>query len=343
MDVLLSLPIATYLLSPSLTSWSTSLNLLFFYMTWSTVILSHPPLHIHLGGVLALRILLWLLPSLATLLFDVGVPSLAEGIKFGGRSALPPRDAKRLSRMVGLAVLNLGVVTGVEGVATWAVLNVFGEMPFQTSTTLPLPWQIAKHIPLLLALREGLVYYIHRSILHSSSTTTTISTLHTRFSHAHTSSPFSLLLFTDHPLPLLLHRFIPIFLPALLLRPHILTYFFFVALCTAEETLAMSGYSVVPGIIMGGIVRRQAVHYACRGQANYGAWGFLDWFNGTSRGGDVLEDVKAEAGRHDVKGRSRRKASQGAGLLQSGFEALKGENSAGLRRSPRKRTARRLS
>ena len=141
----------------------------------------------------------------------------------------------------------------------------------------------------------------------------------------------------------LLHRFVPIYLPALILRPHLLTYFLFIALCTAEETLALSGYSVVPGIIMGGIVRWAAIHYASGGSANYGAWGLLDWLQGTSKGGDVLEDVKAEAGKHHVKQRSAKKADQGVGAIQDGMNALRNGSGNGLRRSPRKRTTRRAS
>ncbi|CAG9948821.1 unnamed protein product, partial [Clonostachys rosea f. rosea IK726] len=103
-------------------------------------------------------------------------------------------------------------------------------------------------------------------------------------------------------------------------------------------TLANSGYSIVPGIFLGGIARRTAVHYASKGKANYGAWGFLDWVNGTSRGGDVLEDVKDEAEKHRLKERSSKKVDEGAGLIQDGIDAL--TNGTGTRRSTRKRTPR---
>ncbi|CAM1510654.1 Fc.00g009890.m01.CDS01 [Cosmosporella sp. VM-42] len=342
MDVLLSLPLATYFFAPGLTSWSTSLNLLFFYMTWMTLILSHGPLQVHIVGILALRVALWLIPSLLTLLFDVGVPSLAESIKLGGQGALPPRDGKRVSRLVGLAVLNLSIITALEGASSFGFAYIFQEPAFKTSTTLPLPWQIAKHVVVLLTAREIFTYYIHRFFLHSSNSTY-ISKQHQRFAHAYTGSPFSLQLFTDHPIPLLLHRFLPIYLPALILRPHLLTYFLFVAVCTAEETLSMSGYSIIPGIVMGGIVRRAAIHYASGGTANYGAWGLLDWVQGTSKGGDVLEDVKAEADKHHVKQRGAKKADQGMGVLQDGMDALRNGSGDGLRRSSRKRTSRRAS
>jgi hypothetical protein len=119
-----------------------------------------------------------------------------------------------------------------------------------------------------------------------------------------------------------------------------LTYFLFLSLCTAEETLSLSGYSIVPGIIMGGMTRRAAVHYASGGDCNYGAWGFLDWVNGTGRGRDVLEDVKAEAEKHHVKERSAKKVDSGMGAIQDGIDKLTNGNEDGRRRSSRLRSKR---
>ncbi|KAL6856551.1 hypothetical protein J3F83DRAFT_752941 [Trichoderma novae-zelandiae] len=327
MDLLLSLPIFSYLLGPALTSWSASLNLLFFYMTWSTLVLSQPPLTVHAAGILAIRLVFFLLPSLATLLFDVSLPSLAEGIKHGGRSALPPRDARSLSRLVGLVVLNLGILTAVEAGIDFGFILLFKEPIFKTATTLPLPWQIFKHVLILLSARESLLYAIHRFLLHARSSNSafqqSLAKRHQKYAHAKAGAPFSLRLLADHPLPLLCYRFIPLFLPAALLRPHILTYFFVFTFCTVEETLAMSGYTIVPGIIMGGIVQRTAIHYAGKGTSNFGSWGILDWINGTSRGRDVLEDVKKEAEKHHLQERSAEKVDQGAGAVQNGMESLR--------------------
>lgn len=338
MDVLLSLPIATYLLAPSLTSWSTSLNLLFFYMTWTTLVLSHSPLRVRLTGTLAVRLVLWLLPSLASLAFDEAVPSLAESLKYGGRSALPPRDGRRVVRTAVLGLFNVGVFTALEGGLSLVFTALLGEPEFRPSTTLPLPWQIGKHILLILVARETLHYYLHRFILHSNKGGY-LAKKHKAYAHARSVAPYSLQLFADHPLALIVHRFIPLYLPALLLRPHLLTYLMLVALTTAEETLAVSGYSVVPGIIMGGIVQRAAIHYAGGGSSNFGAWGFLDWAHGTSKGRDVLDDVKAEAEKHHVKERANRKKQQGKNMLEKGVEAWREGN--GTRRSTRKRTPRR--
>ena len=342
MDLLMSLPIASYFFSSSLTSWSTSLNLLFFYMTWTTLVLSHSPLKIELFGTVGLRIVFWLVPSLFFLILDTLLPSLSETIKYNGASALPPRDAVSLIRMLGLALLNLSISTVLEGLLSLGAALLFQTGPvFRTATTLPLPWQMAKHIAILFAAREVLTYYIHRYLLHCPKNNNSkavnnrfarkLTSLHSQYAHRRrASAPFTLLLMADHPLPFLLHRFVPLYLPSLLLyrHLHLLTYLLFVGLCTVEETLALSGYTIVPGIIIGGVARRTALHYS-RPTGNYGCWGVLDWVHGTSLGRDVMQDVRAEAEKHHLKEKGEDAADGATNMFRDGME--------GLRRSTRNR------
>jgi fatty acid hydroxylase family protein len=321
MDLLLSLPIVSYFLAPSVTSWSTSLNLLFFYMTWTTLVLSHSPLRVEIIGTLALRVLLWLIPSLVFLLFDGLIPTIAESLKQGGASALPPTaNGPVILRTFGLALFNLGLSTGVQAAISVLWTYGTGDTLFRASTTLPFPWQVIKHIGLLLLAREILTYYLHGRLLHG--TRSRPAALHKRHAHGRRAPPFSLLVFADHPLPFLLHRFVPAFLPAAILRPHLLTYFVFIGIVTLEETMAMSGYSTVPGIVMGGIARRTAIHYAAGGDGNFGPWGVLDWAHGTSVGKDVLEDVRDEAEKHAVKERSEKAAVSGISAVREGIEGI---------------------
>lgn len=342
MDVLLSVPLISTLFTPS---WSTSINLLFFYATWSTLVLTNDPIHIHATALLAIRTFLWLIPSLLFLAFDSLVPSLAASIKYAGNAGLPSwtrgkrgkNGPSRGVRLVALSVFNVVLLTGVEAGAGYAFRFFTGSPLFRTSTTLPLPWQMFKHIFALFTAREILTYYTHRHILHGSGP---LARLHTSWAHASGGGPSSLSLFSDHPLPLLVLNLVPILLPSAVLRPHFLTYLLFMVLVTGEGTMSHSGYSIVPGIILGGVARRTAIHFASGGKANYGAFGLLDFAHGTSKGKDVLEDVKDEAEKHDVKQRASDKVDEGAGLIQSSVEALTNSSngSGGTRRSGRKRT-----
>ncbi|KAH7039692.1 sterol desaturase family [Microdochium trichocladiopsis] len=326
MDLIMSLPILSYFAAPMMTSWSTSLNLLFFYMTWSTLVLSHDPIYIEIIGTTAIKVVFWLLPSLLFLAFDALVPSLAESIKHYGRSSLPRRDAASLAQQVILAIFNVLLCGAVEAVISFGASTYLHRPLFKSSTTLPLPWQIIKHILTLYTLRELLTYYIHRFVLHSPhGRGGAIARLHGSYAHASRGggAPYALMLFADHPLPLFLNRLVPVYLPALVLRPHLLTYFAFTLLTTIEETASMSGYSIVPGIVLGGIARRTATHYASGGQGNYGAWGFLDWVSGTSVGRDVIEDLQDEADKHHVRERGKRAAIDAGSTVQDGIDGVR--------------------
>lgn len=83
-----------------------------------------------------------------------------------------------------------------------------------------------------------------------------------------------------------------------------MTYLLLLALVSLEETITLSGYSTVPGIILGGIARRQDLHSQSHGKGNFAPWGLLDWVHGTSIGPDLIDDAKDEADKHNVKERS---------------------------------------
>ncbi|KAG6134556.1 hypothetical protein E4U22_000611 [Claviceps purpurea] len=320
-DVLLSIPLLSYVFFPTKgASVSTSVNLIFIYMTWSSLVFSHYPLEIHLSGLLVLRVIFWFIPSLVFLLFDIGVPSLAEGLKHGGRSSLPPRNVRKLAKLLGLAALNVFLWMAVEAIVTMAYTLVFKKHIFKMSSTLPLPWTITKHCTFILVTREVLQYYLHRRVLHGKSG---LARKHMAYAHATSGAPYSLQVYTDHPIAIFFHRFLPVFLPSVIIRTHMLTYFFVIILTTIEETLAMSGYTFIPGVVMSGITTRTAIHYASRGSSNYGAVGVMDWAHGTSKGRDVLEDAKKEADKRNVHERSTRKVDVRSAAVKDGVKSLK--------------------
>lgn len=326
MDLILSIPLLSTLTTPS---WQTSINILFFYTTWSTLVLTQNASAIHSVSLLVLRTVLWLAPALLFVAFDGLVPSLASSIKLPNASQGPPR---RTLQRLALPIGNMLLVTAVEALISFAFYRVTGKPIFRTTTTLPLPWQMVRHVALVLIAREILGYYIHRFVLHDPSSHSTLSRLHKKFAHDGPEWPMQL--YDDHPIPMLVHQLVPMLLPCLVLRPHMLTYILLTALCTIEGTLVTSGYSIVPGIMLGGISRRTASHYSSGGSANFGAWGVLDWAHGTSRGGDVVSDAKDEADKHHLKERSASKVDDGTTNIMQGLDTLR-EN-AGVRRSSRR-------
>ncbi|KKK15104.1 hypothetical protein P175DRAFT_0473854 [Aspergillus ochraceoroseus IBT 24754] len=296
MDALFTLPVLSIFVLPTVSSYTTSLNLIFFYMTWSTLVLSHPPLRVELFGTAAVRLLFYLLPSLVFFLFDILLPSTAVVIKAHGETGLPTGSKRagirlREFKVAGWALANLALSLAVQAAIEEIRTRKLG-MPsaLRVSMRLPMPWDITKDLLRGVLVREILAYYIHRYILHSE---------HSRLAKYHQSwyhslqAPFPLTAHYDHPLVYLLTNFFPTYAPAMLFRFHMLTYIVYLIIISIEETFAYSGYSVMPtSFFLGGIARRMDVHLLSGGEGNFGPWGILDWVSGT--GVDDDEDDEEE-------------------------------------------------
>lgn len=141
-------------------------------------------------------------------------------------------------------------------------------------------------------------------MLHDSSSA--LQDLHLRWQHS-ASPPYSFVANYDHPVPYLIHVFLPTYIPALFFRFHLITYYVYLAIVSVEETFAYSGYNVLPSaLILGGIARRQEQHLSGDGRGNFGCFGLADLILGTSLDDDLLEDIQEEV--HEKKKAMKGKA-----------------------------------
>ena len=159
-DALVSIPALSILAIPAFSSWWTSINLLFFYLTWSTLILSSSPLKVELLGTLATRVIFYILPSIGFLAFDSALPSLAVNIKEQGEIALALSKEQyiKIGKLWKVAIISCGNVLGS------VILQIGVEILFtdvfhirsaiRITTSLPLPWSIIKGLSSGLLLRE---------------------------------------------------------------------------------------------------------------------------------------------------------------------------------------------
>lgn len=335
LDTLLGLPLISAALLPVYSNYSTSLNLLFFYLTWSTLVLSHPPLRVEAFGLLAIRLLFYLLPSTLFLLFDAAVPSLAVAIKAQGQIALPGRSGSRgfrgpkgILKVVGWStfnvVLGIALQVGIDLLAT-KVLRV--KSALKIVTRLPLPWGLAKDIAKGFLVRGILQYYIHRHVLHGKGY---IARWHRNWQLSSNRAPYSFVANYDHPIAWLLHRWLPLYLPAVVFRFHILTYQLLFALISLEEALVYSGYSILPStIILSGMARRADAHLLTEGQGNFAPWGLLDWVHGTTIGGDVVEDMRDELEKHNVPEKANNAIDKASDAVDNLGSRIKNRRSKG--------------
>lgn len=317
MDALFSIPMFSFLLIPTVASYSTSFNLLFFYLTWTTLVWSHPPLRVEIFGILAVRLLFYLLPSLCFFLFDTLLPSAAVVLKEYGKDGLPQRKKKKAgkveAKVAAWSVFNLLLSIVLQGLVEYILTKLLGrKSALRVSTQLPLPWGTVKDILWTLLAREVsseiisiliarwklnyllfkvLQYLSHRYILHSKSWT--IARHHREWYHSlHTQYPLTA--HYDHPLAYLFSQFIPTFLPAALFRCHLLTYMLYLVIISLEETFAYSGYKTMPiSFFIGGIARRVDSHLASNGEGNFAALGIMDWIFGTTLGNDSEDEEES--------------------------------------------------
>ncbi|KAK8196636.1 hypothetical protein M8818_006801 [Zalaria obscura] len=321
--IALPLPFLSFLALPFFGGTSTWISVGFFYLTWSTLVWSKDPLAIEIYGTLAVRLLFYLLPSLGFLACDALFPSIANSIKADGERASPLRfGRKKLSYVVGWSTFNVLLAVALQGGIELLFTHVLSlRSALRVSTLLPTPWSIFFSLLKAIIFRGLLHYPIHRYILHaprSSGYHSPLATYHTSWAHS-LRYPFSLAASYDHPLCYLLSRWLPLYLPALIFRFHVLTYHLLVALTSLEELFIYSGYSVLPSqILLSGMARRTETHYATGGKGNFGHWGVMDWVCGTSCKGDetdVLDDVREEADKRHVRRKVSDAVANGKGLV----------------------------
>lgn len=205
---MLSLPVMSYLLLPNFGTYATSLNLMFFYMTWSTLVLSHSPLHVEVIGTFAAHTLSFLLPAILFLLVDTAIPSLIVDYKSQAAAGLPTRTGgvkgarKRKAtpqwyQVVGLSMLNIAISVAIQaGIELLLTEVLHVRSGLKITRTLPMPWIMARDVLRAFAIREVSVLLVNSQTYECklifsrrSSITTFIDsyTNPTLFQHVYTS------------------------------------------------------------------------------------------------------------------------------------------------------------
>ncbi|KAI5294417.1 hypothetical protein KEM52_004066 [Ascosphaera acerosa] len=300
---LLSLPLPLDLLSlvlvPSAVSYTTSANLLFFYVNWVSLIFTHPPLRLEIVGTLLVKVALYLVPSwlfwvLAVLRFHVlggGDEAQIKGIGAGAteQSKAPSQQHGEKQARPRTRLALVGSANVLVGLMVQTVLGIVmghglqWERRIRTSIMLPLPWEIATGLLKALALREAIGYLAHRCLLHSHFITPWLARRHRAWYHTlRELGPFAATY--DHPACYIVNRFLPAYLAAVLLRLHLITYMLYMALVSSEEMLAYCDFSFVSSghlfLVVGAIGRQAKRHLDSGGRSHFGDLGVVDWLCG---------------------------------------------------------------
>jgi hypothetical protein len=321
------LPLLSFLAVPFFGSSSTTVSLAFFLLTWVTLVTTYDPLYLELVGTLTIRLIFFVLPSLAVLGFDSLIPSLSASIKSRGAAQLPTQlSARRLRNVIFVSIFNVAFSVLVQGLCDYVLTEVLNiRSAIRVSKIPPAPWPtMVKEVLYGLVCRGFLHYFIHRDLLHASPRDSTLSRWHADWAHSlkHT---FSLASAYDHPVCHLLTDWAPLYLTTLFFRFHVFTWYILTAIVSLEQFFIYSGYSVLPSqILLAGMAKRTDSHYATGGNGNYGRWGVLDWIFGTGCPGDadVVDDVQEEVDRRDVKQRASNMIGRAGDRLRNGSDSV---------------------
>ncbi|KZF26335.1 hypothetical protein L228DRAFT_242794 [Xylona heveae TC161] len=283
-------------------------------------------------GTLLMRLIFYVLPSAIFLLFDSAAPTLSASVKQYNELALPARKGGFRGRPTWWKVAGFSTLNVLLGLALqFSIEFLFTKIlrmssVIRISMALPMPWRVVRDIGLGLCLREIIQYYAHRFILHPSRVSRytaanepwlQLSKWHQSWQHS-VSVPYSFSANYDHPAAWAIWRWLPVFLPAVFFRFHLLTWYIYIALVSLDEAFTYSGYTGLPSFfIWRSIARMQGKHLISGGAGNYAPIGIMDWIHDTTVGEDIVDRAKSElmAGQNNrtVRSRSRSKNRNRAG------------------------------
>lgn len=351
-DTFVGLPFLSFLLIPTFSSYSTSLNLLFFYLTWSTLVLSHHPLRVEIVGSFVIKVLCYVLPSSIMLAFDVCLPGVSGGWKTLGVDALPftvddmrKKNLVRFASVIFWSLVNVILGVSLQGLVEYVFMTQLGwQTAVRVTTTLPLPWGIVKDLLKGMFARDALTWLVRRYLLHAgprpaNAIVRDLSNLHGKWYHRVVKAPFPLSPSYDHPLVFVLRSWLPMYAPTMYFRFHALTFMLYLVLVSLEDTLTHSGYARLPtNFVLGGVARRHELYCLTKGDGNFGTWGICDWIFGTSIGQDIADDIMEEMDEADMQGRLAEQA--GRGIAKARRAASGSGRKSPTPSKPRRRTRR---
>jgi sterol desaturase/sphingolipid hydroxylase (fatty acid hydroxylase superfamily) len=236
-------------------------------ITWFKLLNEHSPQALEFGGTLTVQLVFFWLPSFLYLAIDRCAPQFSQRHKLQSQLKQPTtselKDCLRmvlrnqvLSAFIHVILLAAGVVAG-------------GRPTYRFDPKLPDFGEIARDVLICIFLREILFYYSHR-ILHLPSIYPKIHKVHHRF-----TAPVALAAQYAHPIEHFVANTLPISIPPMILRCHIVSFWVFLAVELLETTTVHSGYDFLSGAAM-----KHDAHHE-KFMIYFGTIGLLDWLHGT--------------------------------------------------------------
>ncbi|KAL6811156.1 hypothetical protein GGI42DRAFT_316000 [Trichoderma sp. SZMC 28013] len=251
---------------------------------WNHVVATYDPFTIKFAGITAVSLFSWWIPCIGFTCLEYMAPSFSEKHKMQPTSKkVKPKDVLRAA---GMALCNDLLSIPMYMALSYAFAGKNHKAVVGVVPDLPTPTEFVLGFVQNLILRETFNYYWHR-LAHWKP-------LYRRFHKVHHefTAPVAFASKYAHPLEYLTVDSLPVLLPPLILKTHIVTTWAFMYLVLFSSTVIHSGYDFFYEAAY-----MHDRHHEGAANVYYGSWGqlgMLDWIHGTVEKDRKRRRTKAE-------------------------------------------------
>ncbi|KAK1248477.1 hypothetical protein MKX08_006697 [Trichoderma sp. CBMAI-0020] len=235
--------------------------------SWGHILATYDPYTVDFVGTLIVQVIFWWIPCVLFVLLDSIAPAFSSKHKIQP-APKQPTSSEILHSMI-VCIRNQAIVFALHGGLLYATFAKGLPPSIRVDAKLPSLEEFVRDLLFSVLSREALFYSSHR-ILH-------LRPLYRRFHKQHHkfTAPVAFSSQYAHPVEHISANVLPILLPPLLLKSHILTMWAFVAFQLIETSTVHSGYD-----FFGGAAKKHDRHHE-RFDVYFGGIGLLDYVLGT--------------------------------------------------------------